>query len=58
MLLALSTNIRLGWKSQPVTNSLAYYEHSKISTVKDFIITDPGVDVTKPFLFLIIVAAK
>ncbi len=42
----------------PWRNGPAYYKHSKISAVKGFITLDPGVDVTKPFLFLIIVAAK
>jgi hypothetical protein len=32
-LLALPTNIRLGWKSLPGTNTLVYYENSKITDV-------------------------
>jgi hypothetical protein len=33
----LTTNIRLGWKGLPGTSTLAYYKHSKITTVKSFI---------------------
>ncbi len=40
-LLASPTNIRLGWKSLPETNSLAYYEYPLITAVK-FYSTDPG----------------
>jgi hypothetical protein len=29
-------NIRLGWKGLPVTNTLAYYKHSKITVKKVF----------------------
>jgi hypothetical protein len=36
-LLALPTNIKLGWKCLPVTNTLAYYENSKVTAVKSFI---------------------
>jgi hypothetical protein len=35
-LLALSTNIRLGWKGLPGTNVLAYYEKSLLTAVKKF----------------------
>jgi hypothetical protein len=35
-LLALSTNIRLGWKCLPVTNDLTYYGHSLITNIKSF----------------------
>jgi hypothetical protein len=41
-LLALPTNIRLGWKGLPWTNTLAYYSNSKIRDVKVFIIFDPS----------------
>jgi hypothetical protein len=34
--LALPTNIRLGGKSQPRTNTQAYYEHSQITDAKKF----------------------
>jgi hypothetical protein len=33
---ALPTNIRLGWKGMPRTNTLAYYKNSQITTVKMF----------------------
>ncbi len=39
---ALLTNIRLGWKSLPGTNTLAYYENSKITDGKSFITLTPG----------------
>jgi hypothetical protein len=39
---ALLTNIRLGWKGLPGTNTLAYYEHSQLTDVKRFITLDPG----------------
>jgi hypothetical protein len=34
---AFPANIRLGWKGLSGTNALAYYENSKITTVKSFI---------------------
>jgi hypothetical protein len=34
--LALLTNIRLGWKDLPGTNTLAYHDHSQITAVKSF----------------------
>ncbi len=40
--LALPTNIRLGWKALPGTNTLAYYIHSVITDVKSFIRLRPG----------------
>ncbi len=36
MALALPTNIRLGWKGQPGTDTLAYYKLSYITTAKKF----------------------
>ncbi len=36
-LLALSTNIILGWKCLPGTNTLAYYEKTILTVVKRFI---------------------
>ncbi len=42
MFLALPTNIRLNWKSLPGTNTVAYYEHSKITAVKSFITLGPS----------------
>jgi hypothetical protein len=36
-LLALPTNIRLGWKGFPQSNTLAYYENPLITSVKSFI---------------------
>ncbi len=41
-LLVLPTNIRIGWKGLPRTNTLAYYEHSLIACVKSFITMGPG----------------
>jgi hypothetical protein len=41
ILLDLPTNIRLGWKSVPGTDTLAYYEDSKITAVKSFITLTP-----------------
>ncbi len=42
-LLALHTNIRLGWKVLPGANIITYYEHSKIMDAIRFIIQDQGV---------------
>ncbi len=36
-LLDLYANKRLGWEGLPMTNTLAYYEHSLITYVKSFI---------------------
>ncbi len=36
-LLALPTNIRLGWKGLPEINALAYYEKSSLTAVKSYI---------------------
>jgi hypothetical protein len=36
-LLALSTNIKLGWKGLPSTNTIAFYAHLKITFVKRLI---------------------
>ncbi len=33
-LLALPTNIRLGWKGLPGTNALAYYEKAQLTAIK------------------------
>jgi len=41
-LLALPTNIRLGWKGLAGTNTLAYYEHLQITAVKSLITLTPG----------------
>ncbi len=35
------TNIRLGWKALPGTNTLAYYEDSYITAVKSNIASAP-----------------
>ncbi len=48
-LLALPTNIILGWKSLPGTNTLAQYENSYITAVKSFITLSPGANVIKKF---------
>jgi hypothetical protein len=39
---ATLTNIRMGWKGLPGTNTLAYYEHSEIAGMKGFITLGPG----------------
>ncbi len=41
-LLASPTNIRLGWKNLPETNTLAYYENLSITAAKSFIVQGPG----------------
>jgi hypothetical protein len=46
---ALSKNIRLGWKGLPVKNTLAYYEHLQITTVKSFITLGTGPTVASTF---------
>ncbi len=45
-LLASPTNIRLGWKGLPGTNTLAYYENLQIMAVKSFILRAPGLRLT------------
>ncbi len=40
--LALPTNIRLGWKGLPGTNTLAYSENPQIMAVKSFMVQAPG----------------
>ncbi len=44
MLLALPTNIRLGWRGLPWTNALACYERSLITAVKSFITPSFGAE--------------
>jgi hypothetical protein len=39
-----SAFVRLGWKSLPGTNALAYYENSYITDKKSFITLAPGPD--------------
>jgi hypothetical protein len=41
-LLALPTNIRLGWKGLPGTNALAYFENSELTAVRSFKTLAPG----------------
>ncbi len=50
-LLALPTNIRLGWKGLPGTNILAYYEKSQLTAVKSFVTLAPGVNAIKLYFF-------
>jgi hypothetical protein len=38
------TNIRLGWKDLPGTNTLAYYDTAKNIALKSFIVQTPGVN--------------
>jgi hypothetical protein len=40
-LLVLPTNIRLGWKSMQVANTLAYYDTAIITAVKSFMVQAP-----------------
>jgi hypothetical protein len=40
--LASPTNIRLGWKGLPGTNTLAYYENPNVMVVKSFMVHAPG----------------
>jgi hypothetical protein len=40
--LAIPTNISLGEKGLPGTNTLAYYGHELITNVKSFMILEPG----------------
>jgi hypothetical protein len=49
-LLALPTNIRLGWQYLQETNTLAYYENPKITNKNSFIILGPGPNVIKHFV--------
>jgi hypothetical protein len=44
-LLALPTNIRLGWKGLPGTNALAYYKNSGCTAVKSFITLTQGLKI-------------
>ncbi len=39
----LLTNVRLGWKSMQMTNTLAYYDKAIITAIKSFIVQAPGV---------------
>jgi hypothetical protein len=41
-LLALPTNNRLGWNGLSGKNALAYYEHSKITSIKRFVTSVGG----------------
>jgi hypothetical protein len=50
---ALLANIRLGWKGFPGTNTLAYYEKSKLTAVKSFITLATWPKVIKLFTAII-----
>ncbi len=52
--LALPTNIRLGWRGLPGTNTLAYYENPEITVVKSLIVLTPGACVIKLFTAVIV----
>jgi hypothetical protein len=52
-LLALSTNIKLGWKRLARTNTLVYSKYSSIKDVKRFITMSPGPNVIKLFTSVI-----
>jgi hypothetical protein len=41
-LLAVPTNIRLGWKDLSGTNTLAYCEKEQLTTVKSFVVEASG----------------
>ncbi len=43
-LLSLPANIRLGWKSMQVANTLAYYYTTLITAVKSFIVKAAGLE--------------
>jgi hypothetical protein len=47
--LASVTDIRIGWRGLPGTNTVAYYENTSITNVKSFIIFSPGPNVIKHF---------
>jgi hypothetical protein len=47
--MALPTNIRLGWKGLPRTNTLAFHEHLLIMDVNGFITLGPRNNVIKTF---------
>ncbi len=49
-LLASPTNVRLGWKGLPRTNTLAYYKNLTITAVKSFIVLAPGINVKTRFI--------
>jgi hypothetical protein len=51
-LLALPSNNRLGWKGLPVTNTLAFYENSKITAIKRLITLGPGDCAIKHYRFV------
>ncbi len=46
---ALLASIRVGWNGLPGTNTLAYYEHLTITSIKSFIRFGPGANVIKLF---------
>jgi hypothetical protein len=56
-LLALTSNIKFGWKRMEVANTLAYYDTAKIIGLKIFIVQDPDTlnakHFTIEFFFLI-----
>jgi hypothetical protein len=47
---ALLTNLRLGWRGLPGTNTLAYYKNSLIADRKSFITLASDLNVIKLFL--------
>ncbi len=51
--LVLPTNIRLGWKSMQVANTLAYYDTAIITAVKSFIVQASEVGTIKLFTAVI-----
>jgi hypothetical protein len=51
-LLALPTNIILGCRGLPETNTLAYSDYLSIMDVKSFIRLGPGVEYRKGFILV------
>jgi hypothetical protein len=46
-LLALPSNFRLVWKWMALASTLAYFDTSKITAVKSFIVQAPGLLISK-----------
>ncbi len=51
-LLALPTNIRLGWKWMEEANTLAYYYTARITAIIGFIVQAPGTNVINNIFFI------
>jgi hypothetical protein len=55
MLLALPTNIRLGWKALPVINAMAYFTATVNNGSKMFIKLAPGAGANPIKLFMVVI---